>query len=301
MWYIMCHIMRGVKRRKQTMRAPSTNWTLVIRPRSGAFDLRLRELWAYRELIGLFVRRDFVAYYKQTILGPLWYLLQPLLTTLTFTVIFGKLARMPTEGVPPFLFYLCGITLWGFFSECLSRSSSTFLANTGLFGKVYFPRLSVPISMALSGLIKLGIQLAFLAAFTGYFMARGADVHPGLALAGLPLLVLIAACLGLGGGLMVSSLTVKYRDLQHLVAFGIQLLMYATPIVWPLGAVPARYRLLAALNPLSAPMEAFRHAALGAGTWDWGALAYSGACAMLALVLGMARFNRVERTFMDTV
>ncbi|RME50085.1 MAG: ABC transporter permease [Caldilineae bacterium] len=264
-------------------------------------DLRLDELWQARDLILLFVRRDFVAGYKQTILGPLWYLLQPLLTTITFTVIFGRVARLPTDGLPDFLFYLSGTVVWSYFAACLTKTSDTFVANAGLFGKVYFPRLSVPVSILISNLIAFTIQFGLFLAFLFSFWVRGADVHPNAGVLLLPVLLLMMAGLGLGFGIIVSSMTTRYRDLRYLVAFGVQLLMYATPVIYPASSVPERFRPLIQANPMTPIVEAFRAAFLGAGSVSVGSLLYSAGFMVAVLFVGLVLFNRVEQTFMDTV
>lgn len=276
-------------------------WDLVIEPPKGWFQLRLNELWRYRDLILLFVRRDFVATYKQTILGPLWHILQPLLTTLMFTVVFGRIARLPTDGIPPFLFYMAGTTVWNYFAKCLTSTSATFLANAHIFGKVYFPRMVVPISVVISQLIAFGIQFGFFLAIYGYLAWRGMPVLPQATLLLLPLLLLLMAGLGLGFGIIISALTTKYRDLQVLVGFGIQLWMYATPVIYPLSAMSERYRWWLVLNPMTAIVEAFRQAFFGVGVLVWPHLLYSIVFTSLVLLAGTAIFNRVERTFMDTV
>lgn len=276
-------------------------WDLIIRPQRRLLDLRLGELWRYRDLVLLFVRRDFVSVYKQTILGPLWYLIQPLLTTITFTIIFGSFADLPTDGLPDFLFYMSGTVIWAYFAGCLTKTSETFVANAGLFGKVYFPRLAVPVSILISNLITFVIQFAFFLAFMAYFAASGASIRPNAWVLATPLLVLMMAGLGLGFGIIVSSLTTKYRDLRFLVQFGVQLLMYATPVIYPVSSVPERFRWLVLANPLAPIVEAFRFAFLGAGAVDFGQLAYSFVFMVLAVFLGAVMFNRVEQTFMDTV
>ncbi|MGD9613016.1 MAG: ABC transporter permease [Kiritimatiellia bacterium] len=276
-------------------------WDLVIEPPKGWLDLHLRDLWRYRDLMGLFVRRDFVAAYKQTILGPLWHLIQPLLTTLMFTVVFGRIAGLPTDGVPQFVFYMAGTTVWGYFANCLTRTSNTFIANAGIFGKVYFPRMVVPASTVMSQLIAFAIQFGFFLCFYALFWLRGAPIHPNWAIGLLPLLLLLMAGLGLGFGIVISSLTTKYRDLQVLVGFGVQLWMYATPVIYPLSSMPEKYRWLVAANPMSAVVETFRYGFFGTGTFSWVYLGYSAGFTLVLLLLGMAVFNRVERTFMDTV
>ncbi len=277
------------------------DWTLVIRPQRRWLDLRLHELWHYRDLIGLFVQRDFVSVYKQTILGPLWHVIQPVLTTVVYTVIFGRVAKLPTDGLPPFLFYLSGTVIWSYFAGCLTGTSNTFVANAGLFGKVYFPRLAVPISILISRLVSFAIQFGVFLAFTIYFWLAGAAVQPNAGILLLPVLLLIMAGLGLGMGIIVSSLTTRYRDLQFLVGFGVSLLMYATPVLYPISAVPPGLQLLIQLNPMTPIIEAFRYAFLGAGTVSPGGLFYSASFMVGLLFIGLLLFNRVEQTFMDTV
>lgn len=279
----------------------SNSWDLVIEPPKGWFALHLRDLWRYRDLVGLFVRRDFVASYKQTILGPLWHVIQPLLTTLMFTVVFGRIAGLPTDAVPQFLFYMAGTTVWGYFSQCLMQTSNTFIGNAGIFGKVYFPRMVVPVSVVMSRLIAFGIQFVFFLAVYALFWARGAPIRPNWAIALLPLLLLLMAGMGLGFGIIISSMTTKYRDLQVLVGFGVQLWMYATPVIYPLSTMGAKYRWVIVANPMTAIVETFRYSFFGAGTFSWGYLGYTAGFTFVLIWLGMAVFNRVERTFMDTV
>ncbi len=281
--------------------ASADTWDLVIRPKTAWFDLHLADLWRYRDLTMLFVWRDFVAQYKQTILGPLWYLIQPLFTTVLFTFIFGNVAKLSTDGLPQMLFYMAGITCWGYFSDCLTRTSQTFLANAGIFGKVYFPRLSVPLSQVISGLIRLGIQFALFLGFVAWFMARGSDVHPNGWILLVPYLVFLMAALGLGAGIIVSALTTKYRDLQVLVGFGTQLLMYASPVIYPASSIPEKYRWIIMANPMTPIIESFRYAFLGAGSVNFGHLAYCTGFTAVVLFLGILLFNHVEKTFMDTV
>ena len=277
-------------------------WTLVIEPHGSLFDLKLRELWHYRDLIALFVRRDFVAQYKQTLLGPAWHFIQPLFTTGIFTIVFGKIAKIPTEGVPPFLFYMVGTVIWGYFAAVLSGASSTFTGNAGIFGKVYFPRLAVPVSLLISRLVAFAIQFFFFLCFLGYFMLQGAAVSPNAwALLATPLVLLVLAALGLGCGVIISSLTTRYRDLAVLVGFGVQLWMYLTPISYPVSALPEPYQGWAMLNPVAPFVELFRYALLGAGRVSPGDLLYGAAVTSVILVAGVMLFNKVERTFMDTV
>jgi lipopolysaccharide transport system permease protein len=279
----------------------NTNWDLIIRTKSGWFDLHLRDLWRYRDLTMLFVWRDFVAQYKQTILGPLWYLIQPLFSTIVFTIVFGRVAKIPTDGLPPFLFYMAGVTCWNYFAECLTRTSGTFIDNAGLFGKVYFPRLTVPLSIVISNILKFGIQFLFFVGFLAYFMINGANIRPNYYIFLMPYLLLLMAGMGLGAGIIISALTTKYRDLQYLVTFGVQLLMYATPIVYPLSVVPEKYKWLALANPMAPIVETFRYAFLGSGSFNGEYLLYSTITTLILLLLGVILFNRVEKTFMDTV
>lgn len=278
------------------------NWSLIIRPHNRLFDLHLEDVWRYRDLLWMFVRRDFVAVYKQTILGPLWFFIQPLLTTMIFMVIFTGVAKIPTDNFPPILFYLAGMTLWNYFSTCLTKTSNTFVANSGIFGKVYFPRLIVPLSIVVSTMIQFGIQFVLFSAIFAYYLMTGAAIAPhwSMILMLTPALILLMAAHGLGAGIVVSSLTTKYRDFTFLIAFGVQLMMYATPIIYPMSEVPEKWRWLIQLNPLSAPIEAFRAIFLG-GPIPWSELGLSTALAAVLLVFGIVIFNRVEKTFMDTV
>jgi len=280
---------------------PEAHWTKVISPRKGWFDLNLLNLWNYRDLIMLFVKRDFVTFYKQTILGPLWFLLQPLFTALVFTVIFGKIAKIPTDGLPQMLFYMSGIVIWNYFSDCLNKTSDTFVANAGIFGKVYFPRLTVPVSIVITNLITFAIQFFLFLIFWVYFYVGGAAITPTLWSLLIPLLLIQMAALGLGLGILVSSLTTKYRDLKFVVGFGVQLWMYATPIVYPMSQIPDKWQWLFALNPMAAIVETARFAFLGAGSVRPWNLAISFAMTLLILLAGTVLFSRIEKTFMDTV
>jgi len=280
---------------------PDDNWNMIIKPKRSLLDVDLQDIWRYRDLIKLFVRRDFVARYKQTILGPLWFLIQPLLTTLIYTIVFGNIAKIPTDGLPQILFYMSGIVGWTYFSTCLNSTSNTFIANAGIFGKVYFPRLTLPISVVISSLIQFFIQFLLLAAFMIYYKLVGADFQMNLYVLLLPVLIMLMAGLGLGFGIIISSLTTKYRDLTNLVGFGVQLWMYATPIIYPLSELPEKYRIFVLANPLTPIIETFRYALLGAGTVDWYHLLYSFAFTVFVLSIGIVLFNKVEQTFMDTV
>ena len=282
--------------------AETEEWSLVIRPHNRLMDLHLADVWRYRDLLWMFVRRDFVAVYKQTILGPLWFFIQPLLTTLIFTIIFSGVAKIPTDGFPAMLFYLAGMTPWNYFSTCLTKTSNTFVANAGIFGKVYFPRLIVPLSIVVSTIIQFGIQFLLFIAVLVYYLMAGAAISPqwGWIVVLTPVLVLLMAALGLGAGIVVSSLTTKYRDFTFLIAFGVQLMMYATPIIYPMSSIPEKWRWLIQLNPMTAPVETFRAIFLG-GPIPWSALGFSTAITAVLLFVGIVIFNKVEKSFMDTV
>ncbi|MRS04043.1 ABC transporter permease, partial [bacterium] len=236
---------------------------MVIRPQRRWYDFQFGDLWRYRDLIRLFVWRDFVAYYKQTILGPLWYLIQPILSTVIFTVVFGQIAKLSTDGMPAFLFYLAGQTVWSYFATCFTSTSNTFVNNAGIFGKVYFPRMSVPVSIVISNLISFGIRFGMFLLFLAYFWISGSAIHPNLWALALPLLVLLMGALGLGFGIIFSSLTTKYRDLQQLIGFGVQLLMYATPVIYPISTVKGIWRTLIMINPMTPVVEVFKLGFLG--------------------------------------
>ncbi len=276
-------------------------WDLIIRPQRNPFSLRLGELWRYRDLVMLFVRRDFVSVYKQTILGPLWYLIQPLLTTITMTFIFGYIARLPTDGLPQFLFYMSGTVVWTYFADCFTKTSNTFISNAALFGKVYFPRMAVPVSILISNMITFAIQFGFFLVFMAFFILRGSQVRPNMWILFTPVLLIMMAGLGLGFGVIISSLTTKYRDLRFLVQFGVQLIMYITPVIYPASSIPARYQLFIQANPMTSIVETFRYAFLGAGAVHVNQLLYSFGFMLAAVLVGSVIFNRVETTFMDTV
>ncbi len=281
--------------------AANEGWTSVITPRRGWFDWRLKQLWRYRDLISLFVWRDFVSVYKQTILGPLWHIIQPLLTTITFTLMFGKVAKLSTDGVPPFLFYLSGNVMWSYFSNNINKTSSTFVGNSSLLGKVYFHRLVIPISIALSNLISFAIQLGIFLVFLAIYYFRGFNIHFTPWIFASPLFLLMLAGYGLGGGIIVSALTTRYRDLVNLVGFGVQLLMFASSVVFPLSSVPEKYRWILNCNPLVPIMEGFRKGFLGAGEVTLMQVGASFGVMVLVLAIGMMLFTHVEKTFMDTV
>ena len=276
-------------------------WDLYIKPKSGWFNIEIGEILRYKDLITLFVKRDFVTFYKQTILGPLWYIIQPLFNTLVFTLIFGKVAKIPTDGLPPFLFYLSGTVVWSYFSHCLNETSNTFTTNAEVFGKVYFPRIAVPISVALTAVFQFLIQFAIFLGFLSYFWYKGSNINPTIYIITLPLIVLHMAILSIGFGMMISALTAKYRDLAFAMSFMIQLWMYLTPIVYPLSQVPEKYRLFILINPMTAVVESFRGAFLGVNSITPQELLFSIFLSILFFISGIVIFSRVERTFMDTV
>jgi lipopolysaccharide transport system permease protein len=279
----------------------SADWDLLIKPKKGLFDIDLEALWRYRDLIALFVRRDFVSRYKQTILGPLWFVIQPILTTIMFAIVFSRIAKISTDGLPPILFYMSGTVAWTYFSTCLNSTSNTFITNANIFGKVYFPRLTVPISIVISTLIQFFIQFSLLIAVIVFYLFKGVSIHINGYLLLLPFLILLMALMGLGFGIVISSLTTKYRDLTQLISFGVQLWMYATPIVYPLSSIPEKYRAIVLLNPLTSVIETFRFALLGSGTFNPFQLLYSTVFAFARVIIGIFLFNRVEKTFIDTV
>ena len=277
------------------------NWTTVIKPKTGWFDINLKELVQYKDLIVMFVKRDFKTMYKQTILGPLWIIINPLMTTLMFTIVFGNIANISTDGMPQIVFYMLGTTVWTYFSSCLTKTSSTFTGNAAIFGKVYFPRLVTPISTVISGLINFGVQFLMFLGFMAYFMIKGSPIEPNLWILITPLLLVQLAALALGFGIIISSMTTKYRDLAVLVTFGVQLWMYATPVVYPASQIGGKLKTLMMLNPVSPIVESFRYAFLGSGSIPWNYLGISVVTTLVVLFAGVVLFSRVEKTFMDTV
>ena len=277
------------------------NWTTIIKPKTGWFDINLKELIQYKDLIVMFVKRDFKTMYKQTILGPLWIIINPLMTTLMFTIVFGNIANIPTDGMPQIVFYMLGTTVWTYFSSCLTKTSSTFTGNAAIFGKVYFPRLVTPISTVISGLINFGVQFLMFLGFMAYFMIKGSPIEPNLWILITPLLLVQLAALALGFGIIISSMTTKYRDLAVLVGFGVQLWMYATPVVYPASQIGGKLKTLMMLNPVSPIVESFRYAFLGSGSIPWNYLGISVMTTLVVLFAGVVLFSRVEKTFMDTV
>ncbi|MEI6949511.1 ABC transporter permease [Paraflavisolibacter sp. H34] len=285
----------------QEKKTQPEEWTEIIQPRTSLFDLRLQELWRYKDLVLMFVRRDFVANYKQTILGPIWFFLQPLLTTLTYVLIFGQVAKISTDGLPMMLFYLAGITIWNYFSETLTKTATVFKDNAAMFGKVYFPRLTAPFSIVISNLLRFLIQFGLFISVWCYYYFQGDVVHPNLLVLLTPCLVLLMGLMALGMGMMISAMTTKYRDLIFLLTFGVQLLMYATPVIYPLSSLPEKYKWVVLLNPMTSIVETFRYAYLGVGSFEWSNLGISLVETMLILVIGILVFNKVEKSFTDTM
>jgi len=276
------------------------NYT-TIKPQSGLFELNLQELWEYRDLIYMYVKRDIVTFYKQTIMGPLWFIIQPILTTVMFMYVFGNLAGLSTDGIPKPLFYFTGILIWNYFADCLTRNSKIFIENQGVFGKVYFPRLVVPISITISNLVRFFIQFGIFLILYFYYLFTGASVVPNIHALLIPLLIIMAAGLSLGFGVIFSSLTTKYRDLTFLLQFGVQLWMYITPVIYPLNSVPLDKQWLVQLNPMTSIIETFKYGSIGAGVFSWLWLAYSFVFMIILLIIGVVIFNKVEKGFMDTV
>lgn len=273
----------------------------VVSAKRGLFNLNLKELWKYRDLVILFVKRDLKNVYKQTVLGPLWIVINPFLSTFVFTVIFGIIANISTDGIPQFLFYMSGNILWSFFSSCFNRASSTFLSNARIFGKVYFPRFVMPLSGIIYNSITFLVQFVMFAILLAVYALTGANVHPNLIVLALPIMLIHIAFLGTGTGLIISSLTTKYRDLNVLVSFGLTLWMYLTPVVYPVSQIPESFRFIMLLNPVAPIMETFRYAFLGSGSFEWFFLLISAAVTAVLLILGMIVFNQVEKNFIDTV
>ena len=276
-------------------------FTTVIKPKNKLFEVDFKEIWRYRDLYSMFVKRDIITQYKQTILGPTWFFIQPALTTIMYMVVFGGIAGISTDGLPQPLFYLAGIVFWQYFSDCLNKTSSTFTANQGIFGKVYFPRMIVPLATVTSNLVRMGIQFLLFIAVYIYYLIIGVGVAPNIYILLLPLLILMLDGLALGFGIIVSSLTTKYRDLTILFTFFVSLWMYATPVIYPLSTMSENRQWIMALNPVTGIMEAFKYGALGVGTFDWGMLAYSFGFMVVLLAIGIVVFNKVQRSFMDTV
>lgn len=276
------------------------DWDLVIKGHTSLFDLRLGELWNYRDLLVLFVRRDFVTVYKQTILGPLWFFIQPLLTTITFTIIFGNVAQLSTDGAPKLVFYMAGITLWSYFSTCLTSVSGVFNTNASIFGKVYFPRLIMPLTIVISNLMKFFVQFLLFIGFVIYFTMQD-QISPNNWILLTPFIIILMALISMGIGLILSAMTTKYKDLNHLIGFGIQLFMYATPVIYPSSSVPENYAWIVNLNPLVGLFDYMRYAYLGVGSFSLQTLVYPILFSIGILFLGVLIFNKTQKTFMDTV
>lgn len=280
-----------------------TNYDLIIRPKRHAFDINFKEIWQYRDLLYMFVKRDVITVYKQTVLGPIWFIVQPILTTVIYIVVFGNIAKISTDGQPMALFYLAGIVIWNYFAESFNQTSDTFAQNAGIFGKVYFPRLIMPLSKVVSGLIKFFIQLAFFMVVYAWYLVQGeASVQPNWTMALIPVYILIMAMMGMGAGILFTSMTTKYRDLKFLITFGVQLLMYATPVIYPMSTIPeGMMKKFIMANPLSPIVESFKYAFLGSGEFSWYTLVYSAAFTAILLIVGIVVFHKTERNFIDTV
>jgi lipopolysaccharide transport system permease protein len=276
------------------------DWDLVIKGHTTLFDLRLKEVWHYRDLLFLFVKRDFVTVYKQTILGPLWFFVQPLLTTVTFTIIFGTVAKLSTDGAPKVVFYMAGITLWSYFSNCLTSVAGVFSTNASIFGKVYFPRLIMPLTVVISNLMKFGVQFLLFISFVIYFVIQG-QIHPNFYILLTPLIILLMALISMGIGLVLTAMTVKYKDLNQLIVFGVQLFMYITPVIYPSSSISENYKWLVNLNPLVSLFDYMRYAYLGIGHFSVGSLLYTILFSLGILAIGILVFNKSQKTFIDTV
>lgn len=276
-------------------------YTTIIKPKNKLFEVDFKELWQYRDLLSMFVKRDIVTQYKQTVLGPTWYFIQPAFTTIMYMVVFGGIAKISTDGLPQPLFYLAGIVLWQYFSDCLNKTSSTFTTNQAIFGKVYFPRLIVPLSTVVSNLVRMGIQFLLFIGVYVYYILIGVHIALNIYALLIPVLIFMIAGLSLGFGILISSMTTKYRDLTILFSFIIQLWMYATPVIYPLSTMSHKYQWIIALNPLTSIFEAFKYGVLGIGTFSWAQLGYSFGFMVVLLAVGIIVFNKVQRSFMDTV
>lgn len=282
----------------------SQNWDLIIKGHTSLFDIKFKDLWHYRDLLLLFVKRDFISFYKQTVLGPLWFFIQPIFTTIVFSFVFGNLAGISTDGLPKYLFYLTGITAWNYFSDCLTKTSTVFKDNVSIFGKVYFPRLIMPLSIVVSNLVRFGVQFSLMICMMIYFYffpIEGTSFHITNGIFLFPILVVLMALLGLGLGLIITAMTTKYRDLTFLVTFGVQLLMYGTTVIYPLSAAPIQYRKYIELNPMTGIIEAFRYAFLGKGEFTLWSVGYSTLFTIVVLFLGIVIFNKTEKNFVDTI
>lgn len=280
------------------------DWDIEITAHNRLLDLKLKDVWHYRDLLILLVKRDFIAFYKQTILGPIWFFVQPVITILMYTIVFGNLAGIPTDGVPKPLFYLAGTIVWNYFADCLSKTSTVFKDNAAMLSKVYFPRLIMPLSIVMSNLVKFGVQLVLFIALLVFYWLNGAIIHPNILILLFPLLVVLIAAQGLGLGMLISAVTTKYRDLAFIVSFGVPLLMYSTTVIYPLSEVMLKhpgYQWFVKLNPVTAIIETFRYGFLGRGSFSWGLFGYSSLITLFLLITGIIVFNRIEKNFVDTV
>jgi lipopolysaccharide transport system permease protein len=295
-------LVKVIEHKESLREMEDAGWDIIIEPQANLLDIKIKDVWHYRDLLFLFVKRDITAQYKQTVLGPLWHFIQPIFTTIVFVMVFGKIANIPTDGIEPVLFYMSGITIWNYFSACLNATSGTFIANAGIFGKVYFPRLVIPLSTVMSNMIKFGIQFLLLIIVIIYFGLDNGQFYFGISWLLVPVLVLMMAAMGLGAGIIISSLTTKYRDFTVLIGFGVQLLMYAAPVAYPLSYLKNKSFInVIKYNPLTPVVESFRFALFGKGSVDTMHLVYSGSFIVIVLFIGLLIFSKVERTFMDTV
>ena len=281
--------------------ADEQDWDLEIKPHEQILNLHLKDVWNYRDLLLLLVRRDFVSFYKQTIFGPLWFFIQPVFTTILFTIVFKKMGNFKTEDIPAPLFYLCGTVAWNYFADCITKTSTVFRDNAHIFGKVYFPRLIMPLSIVISNLVRFGVQFLLFLVLFGWYVYKGHELQPNSYLLLFPVIIICMALLGLGAGLIITAMTTKYRDLAFLVAFGIQLLMYLSPVIYPLSSAPGSYKTLVMLNPMSGLIETFRYGFLDKGHFYAGAFVYSMVVSVIVFVAGLIIFNKVEKNFVDTI
>lgn len=282
------------------MAEPQQQWTETIEAEHSLFNLKLKEVWRYKDLVYMFVKRDFISGFKQTILGPVWFFINPIFTTLVYLVVFGNIAGLSTDGAPKILFYLAGVTLWNYFSTCLTGTSNVFTGNAAIFGKVYFPRLVMPLTIVISNLMRFGVQMLLFLGVFFYYYYQG-QVQPNIWILATPFLIVLMAAFALGMGMIFSSLTTKYRDIQMLLGFGVSLFMYVTPVIYPLSALPARLKSIAYYNPLSGIFECFKYAWLGVGDFSASMLMISSVIIFILLAVGTVLFNKVEKGFMDTV
>jgi lipopolysaccharide transport system permease protein len=283
------------------MSDPKQVWTEEIKSENSLMSINFKEIWHYRDLLLMLLKRDFITFYKQTILGPIWFFVQPILTSLIYLVLFGEIAKLSTDGLPQLAFYLAGITIWNYFSDSLMKTSTVFQNNASIFGKVYFPRLIMPLSIVFSGLLKFAVQFALFLAVVFYYAVIKGTIQPNVWMLATPFLILLMAAFSLGLGMIFSSMTTKYKDLNFLLAFGVQLYMYATPVVYPISALPEKYKWLVAANPLTSIFECFRYGFLGSGHFEPISLLYTTIFILILLFSGTVIFNKVEKSFMDTV